>query len=68
MCLCLSITLLLLSSPENLFVSALPAEETYQAKATGTPRKRGGRRTMMMGTPVDSSRWVDTSQPHDSSG
>ncbi|CAF2203102.1 unnamed protein product [Brassica rapa] len=67
MCLCLSITLLLFSSSENSFVTPLPAEERYQAKGTGTPRE-GGLRRMMMGTPPDSSGWVDGSQSGRGSG
>ncbi|KAL0701927.1 hypothetical protein Bca4012_058049 [Brassica carinata] len=58
MCLCLSIMLLLLSSTDNSFVTPLPAEETYQAKITGTPRR------MMIATPPtfsDRAGWVDGS-------
>nr|VDD02246.1 unnamed protein product [Brassica rapa] len=52
MCLCLlSVTLLLLSSTENSFVTPLPAEETYQAK-----RKGGARRMMIYMPPSFSGR------------
>ncbi|KAJ4883910.1 Cyclin-B2-4 [Raphanus sativus] len=46
---------------ENSFVTPLLAEETYQAKGTGTPR-RGGARRIMIGTPPDSTGWVEGSQ------
>ncbi|WZZ07090.1 hypothetical protein YC2023_093011 [Brassica napus] len=51
MCLCLSVTLLLLSSTENSFVTPLPAEKTYQAK-----RKGGARRMMIYMPPSFSGR------------
>ncbi|KAL0801999.1 hypothetical protein Bca101_057175 [Brassica carinata] len=62
MCICL--TLLLLSSTENSFVTTLPAaEEKYQAKRTGTPIKGGARRMMIYTPPTKSARagWVDRS-------
>ncbi|KAL0701926.1 hypothetical protein Bca4012_058048 [Brassica carinata] len=55
-CLCFSITLLLLSSTENSFVTPLPAGETYQAKRTETPRKGGARRMMINTRPSISGR------------
>ncbi|CAH8330326.1 unnamed protein product [Eruca vesicaria subsp. sativa] len=66
MCLYLSITLLLLScdETENSFVSALPAEERYQAKRTGTPRKNGVRRMMIIVAPAapQHAGWVNRSR------
>ncbi|KAF8106843.1 hypothetical protein N665_0130s0017 [Sinapis alba] len=55
MCLCLSITLLLLSSTENSFVTPLPSGE-YQAKGTGTRRKGGARRLLIITPPKFSDR------------
>ncbi|KAG7590327.1 hypothetical protein ISN44_As07g025050 [Arabidopsis suecica] len=53
MCLCLSMMLLLLSSSlENSFVSALPTEETYEATKIGQARRSGVRRMLI---PVRSS-------------